>query len=149
VLIDHNPEVEEDQRETTLNAFIGSYVVGSSVKQSAEAVLVLAGAPYNEKDAGKLNTGLKTIVEQFDKAGPLLVAAKSTAGDGNLVGAVRGDSTMSKTVSTVDNGGSPQGRVGALLGLADQIESKAPGHYGVSGQNGLIPKAPAGAKNGS
>ncbi|GAA0910176.1 copper transporter [Virgisporangium ochraceum] len=149
VLVDRTPAVTQEQRTKTLTAFTGSYLVGATVKEPAEAVLVLAGAPYKEKDAGKLNAGLKTIVEQFDKAGPLLVAAESTAGDGNLVGAVRGDSTLSKPVSTVDNAGSPQGRVGVMLALADQIEGKTPGHYGVSGQNGLVPKAPAGAKNGS
>lgn len=149
VLVDHNPEVAEPDRTKTLNAFLGSYLVGSLVKQPAEAILVLAGPPYNEKDAGKFNTGLKTIVEQFDKAGPIVVAAQSTAGDGNLVGAVRGDSDLSKPVSTVDNAGTPQGRAAVLLALADQVESKTAGHYGVSGQNGLMPKAPAGTRNGS
>jgi hypothetical protein len=149
VLVDRTPAVTPEQRTKTLTAFTGSYLVGAAVKEPAEAVLVLAGAPYKEKDAGKLNAALKTVVEQFDKAGPLLVAAESTAGDGNLVGAVRGDSNLSKPVSTVDNAGSPQGRASVLLALADQLESKTPGHYGVSGQQGLMPKAPAVAKNGS
>jgi hypothetical protein len=149
VLVDHNPEIAETDRTQTLSSFLGSYVVGSPIKQSAEAILVLAGPPYNEKDAGKLNNGLKTIVTQFDKAGPIVVAAESSAGDGNLVGAVRGDSDLSKQASTVNNAGTPQGRAAVLLALADQVESKAAGHYGVSSQNGLMPKAPAGAKNGS
>jgi hypothetical protein len=149
VLVDHTPAVTPDQRTKTLTAFTGSYLVGAPVKEPAEAVVVLAGDPYNEKDAGRLNAGLKTIVEQFDKAGPLLVAGESTAGDGNLVAAVRGDSDLSKAVSTVDNAGTPQGRAAVVLALADQVENKTPGHYGVSGQNGLIPKAPAGTKNGS
>lgn len=149
VLVDHNPAVTPEQRTRTLTAFTGSYLVGAPVKEPAEAVLVLAGAPYNEKDADKLNAGLKTIVEQFDRAGPLVVAAQSAAGDGNLVAAVRGDSTLSKPVSTVDNAGTPQGRAAVLLALADQSEGKPAGHYGVSGQNGLVPKAPVGNKNGS
>jgi hypothetical protein len=148
VLVDHTPQVKTEQRELTLAAFTGLYIVGSSVKDTAEAVVVLGGPPYNEKDAGKLNAGLKTIVEQFDKAGPIVVAAESTAGDGNLVGAVRGESNL-KTASTVDNAGSPQGRAAVLLALADQVENKAPGNYGVSGQS-LLPKvAAAGAKSGS
>lgn len=149
VLVDHNPQVAETDRTKTLDAFLGSYLVGSRVKQSSEAILVLAGDPYNEKGAGKLNAGLKTIVEQFDRAGPIVVAAESTAGDGNLVGAVRDDSLLSKSVSTVDNAGAPAGRVAVLLALADQVESKAPGHYGLSGENGPMPKAPAVARNGS
>ena len=149
VLVDHNPEVGESDRTMTLNTFLGSYVVGSAVKQPAEAILVLAGDPYNEKGGGKLNAGLKTIVEQFDRAGPIVVAAESTAGDGNLVGAVRDDSILSKPVSTVDNAGTPWGRTAILLALADQLENKPAGHYGVSGENGLVPKAPAAARNGS
>jgi hypothetical protein len=148
VLVDHTPRIDTRPREETLGSFTGSYIVGSSVKDTAEAVLVLAGAPYNEKDANKLNAGLKTVVEQFDKAGPVVVGAESTAGDGNLVAAVRGDSNL-KTASTVDNAGSPQGRVALLMALADQIEGKPAGSYGVSGQNGLVPKAPTVAKNGS
>ncbi len=139
VLVDHDPDVAETDRARTLDAFLGSYLVRSPVTQSAEAILVLAGNPYNEKNAGRLNAGLKTIVEQFDRAGPVVVAAESTAGDGNLVGAVREDPLLSRPVSTVDNAGTPQGRVAVLLALADQVESKAPGHYGISGQNDLIP----------
>jgi hypothetical protein len=149
VLVDHTPAVTPEQRTKTLTAFTGSYLVGAPVKEPAEAVLVLSGAPYNEKDAGKLNAALKTIVEQFDKAGPLLVAAQSTAGDGNLVGAVRGDSNLTKTVTTVDNAGTPQGRAAVLLALADQVEGKPAGQYGVSGKDNLLPKAPVGTKNGS
>lgn len=149
VLVDHDPAVTPEQRTKTLTAFTGSYLVGAAVKGPAEAVLVLAGPPYNEKDSGKLNTGLKTIVEQFDKAGPLLLVGESTAGDGNLVGAVRNDSDLSKTISTVDNAGTPQGRAAVLLALADQVESKPAGHYGVSGKDNLLPKAPVGTKNGS
>ena len=81
--------------------------------------------------------------------GPIVVAGESTAGAGNLVGTVRGDSALSKPVSTVDNAGSPQGRAAVLLALAEQLEGKS-GHYGVAGgSTSLLPKTVVGARNGS
>jgi hypothetical protein len=147
VLMDRDPPV--DARAVLTAYKDGAYLIGSDVTGPAEAVVVLAGAPYTEKDADKLNGALKTFVEQFDKSGPVVVAGESTAGAGNLVGAVRGDSELSKPVSTVDSAGSPQGRAAVLLALADQLEGRA-GHYGVGGgATSLLPKAPAGTRNGS
>jgi hypothetical protein len=149
VLVDREPAVTPEDRLEALTAFLSSsYVISGEIKNTAEAVVVLSGAPYNEKDASKFNAGLKTVVEQFDKAGPLVVGAQSTAGDGNLVTTVRGDSALSKQVSTVDNAGSPQGRAAVLLSLADQLEGKS-GAYGIGGGvNGMIPKTVV-ARNGS
>jgi hypothetical protein len=150
VLMDHDPPVEGNSLLTALTAYKeGSYLIGSDVTGPAEAVVVLAGDPYTEKDSDKLNGALKTFVEQFDKTSPIVVAAASTAGAGNLVATVRGDSNLSKPVSTVDNGGSPQGRAAVLLALAEQVEGRS-GHYGVGGgSTSLLPKTPVGARNGS
>jgi hypothetical protein len=147
VLMDHDPPIDW---HAVLTAYKdGSYLIGSDVTGPAEAVVVLAGDPYTEKDSDKLNGALKTFVEQFDKAGPIVVAGESTAGGGNLVGTVRGDSALSKPVSTVNNAGSPQGRAAVLLALAEQLEGRS-GHYGIGdGSTSLLPKAPAGTRNGS
>jgi hypothetical protein len=147
VLMDHDPAFDAGPVLTAYKE--ASYLIGSDVSGPAQAVVVLAGPPYTEKDADKLNVGLKTLVEQFDKAAPIVVAGESTAGAGNLVGTVRGDSALSKPVSTVDNAGSPQGRAAVLLALAEQLEGKA-GHYGVAGgSTSLLPKTVVGARNGS
>jgi hypothetical protein len=148
-LMDRDPAVDQLDRRKVVSAYKEqSYVITADITEPAEAVVVLAGAPYTEKDADKLNSALKTFVEQFDKTSPIVVAAESTAGAGNLVATVRGDSNLSKPVSTVDNGGSPQGRAAVLLALAEQVEGR-PGHYGVGGgSTSLLPK-PVGARNGS
>jgi hypothetical protein len=150
MLIDRDPPVKSEDRGMVTTGYKDqAYVIGSEVTEPAEAVVVLAGAPYTEKDADKLNGGLKTFVEQFDKVAPIVVAGESTAGAGNLVGTVRGDSALSKPVSTVDNAGSPQGRAAVLLALAEQLEGRA-GHYGVAGGSAsLLPKTVVGARNGS
>jgi hypothetical protein len=149
-LVDRTPEMAPDDRRKVISAYKdASYLIlGPDVSGPAEAVVVLSGAPYTEKDAAKLNSALKTLVDQFDKAAPIVVGAQSTAGEGNLVGLVRGDSALAKPVSTVDNAGSPQGRVAVLLALAEQIEGRS-GHYGIgNGATTLIPKTVA-ARNGS
>jgi hypothetical protein len=149
-LMDRDPPVDPLDRRKVVAAYKEqAYVIAAEITEPAEAVVVLAGAPYTEKDADKLNSALKTFVEQFDKTSPIVVAAESTAGAGNLVATVRGDSNLSKPVSTVDNGGSPQGRAAVLLALAEQVEGRS-GHYGVGGgATSLLPKSPTGARNGS
>jgi hypothetical protein len=154
-LVDRSPPMSADDRRKVITAYRDAgYLIPSpeviAAAEAAETVLLLTGAPYAEKDASRLNGALKFVVEQFDKSGPLVVAGSSTGGDGNLVVQVRGDSTLSKQVSTVDNAASPQGRAAALLALADQMKGTT-GHYGVgSGASGLLPKdAGVRPRNGS
>jgi hypothetical protein len=144
-LVDRPQPVGTDDRRKVIAAYkdAGYLIPSSEVTGPAEAVVLLTGAPYAEKDAARLNGGLKTLVEQFDRAGVLLVAGSGTGGDGNLIAAVRGDSTLTKQVSTVDNVSSPQGRAAALLALLEQLGGKA-GHYGIgAGATALLPKLPA------
>jgi hypothetical protein len=150
VLLDRQAPVSADDRRKVITAYreAGYLIPTADLTGSAEAVLLLTGAPYAEKDADRLNGALKTLVEQFDRAGPLVVAGGSTGGDGNLIVAVRGDATLSKQVSTVDNAATPQGRASTLLALLEQFGGKT-GHYGVGGgATALLPKAP-GARDGS
>lgn len=151
LVVDRTPAVDALKRTEAMSAFRDSgYLLGAEPTGPAEAIVVVAGAPYNEKDSDKLNDALSTVVEQFDRTAPLVVAAESTAGQGNLVGLVRADSALGKQVSTVDNAGSPQGRVALLLALADQIEGKPAAPYGVGDGATLLPKTVADrAKNGS
>jgi hypothetical protein len=140
-LLDRNPAVSPEDRRKVIAAYkdAGYLSLNPDVSGPAEAVVVLAGAPYADKDAAKLNAGLKTVVEQFDKPGPIVVGASSTGGDGNLVAALRDDGALGKLVSTVDNISSPQGQAAAVLALVEQVGGKA-GHYGHGdGASGLLP----------
>jgi hypothetical protein len=83
-------------------------VDGGKVSGPAEAVVVVAAGPYKDRDAAGKNQAVVTVVEQFDKAGAIVVAG-TDAGDGNVISAVRGDPALSKTISTVDNVPTSQG----------------------------------------
>ena len=98
------------------------------------------------------NQNVVTMVEQFanvspTKSGttptptPIVVAATGAAGPGNVISAVRGDPTMSKSVATVDNVSTPDGQVAVPLAVAEYLTSTKPGHYGVAaGATAMLPK---------
>lgn len=147
-LMDREPALPDPDRVKVISAYkdAGYLVVTPGITGPAEAVLLLTGKPYTDKDASKLNGAVKVLVEQFDKAGRLVVAGSGTGGTGNLIAAVRDDATLGKQVSTVDNVASPQGRAAATLALVEQLEGRS-GHYGVDGDS-LLPKTAA-TRNGS
>ncbi len=62
-----------------------------------------------------------TMIDQFDKPGPIVVGAPGNGRQGNVISAVTGDAALSKTVSTVDNVDTPQGRIAAMLALNEQM----------------------------
>lgn len=152
VLLDRNPPVTPEDRRKVVAAYQheGYLTLSPDLSGPAEAVVVLAGNPYADKDAAKLNAGLKTLVEQLDKAGPIVVGASATGGDGNLIAAVRDDGTLAKQVSTVDYIASPQGQAAAVLALVEQLGGHA-GQYGLGGgaTGGRMPTKVAGARSGT
>jgi hypothetical protein len=110
----------------------------------AEAVVLVAGAPTAGKDAKDKATATQVIVNRFELAGKLVVAGLSATG---LVQAVRGDTALSKSVSTVDNAITAQGQVTTVLTLVDQLAGRV-GHYGIGdGVTALLPRSAA--QNGS
>jgi len=118
----------------------------------ADAVILIAAGPYNDSTADLKNQNVVTMVEQFanvspTKSGttptptPIVVAATGAAGPGNVISAVRGDPTMSKSVATVDNVSTPDGQVAVPLAVAEYLTSTKPGHYGVAaGATAMLPK---------
>jgi hypothetical protein len=151
VLMDRPQAIPDDQRRTVLSAYTqgGWIVVTGDPAGPAEAVVVLTGAPYVDKDATKRNAAVVTVVDAFDKAGPLVVGSDGTGTDGNTVAAVRKDPALAKTISTVDNASTPQGRVVLTLALAEQLEGRA-GQYGIrDGATALMPKLAVAKTSGS
>ncbi|WP_213455313.1 copper transporter [Rhizomonospora bruguierae] len=115
-------------------------VTGAKVGGPAEAVVIVGSGPYKDRDAGGKNEAVVTLVEQFDKAGPVVVAG-TDGGEGNVISAVRGDPALSKTISTVDNVPTSQGRVVTVMAITEQLVQKKVGHYGAgSGATALMPK---------
>jgi hypothetical protein len=154
VLVDRKPgqpPVPEDQRRTVLSAYAqGGWIITTGDPTGpAEAIVLLTGAPYVDHDAAKRNTAVVTMADQFDKAGPLVVGSDGVGTDGNALTAVRRDPVLTKTISTVDNIATPQGRVVVALALAEQIANGS-GHYGIGdGATALMPKPATGKPSGS
>jgi hypothetical protein len=145
VLINHQPVVQPAARTTVLSAYEDQHMitVTGDIKTSADAVMLLATPPYTDQDAAAENQNTVTMIDQFDGPGPIVVGANGSAGQGNVIGAVTGDASLSKTVSTVDNINTPQGQIAAALALTEQIDYGKTGHYGVaSSATSLLPTLP-------
>lgn len=143
VLLTHAPPVPADSVQSVLTAYSQERFITLTrpITTPATAMVFLSAAPYTDREAAQRNTKVVTAVEQFDKAGPVVVAADADSGDGNAITALRGDPALSKTVSTVDNVATVQGQVVSALACAEQIGGHV-GHYGVGGgAASLMPKA--------
>lgn len=155
VLLDRVPQVSQDARDSVISAYEhgtqehGKYiVVPGGVTGPAEAVVVVAGSPYVDRDAAKKNAAVVTMVTGLDQKVPIVVAGNGTSGDGNVVAQVRGDATLNRNVSTVDNVSTEMGRLVTSLALVEQLDGHS-GHYGIdAGANALLPKPTASTRNG-
>jgi len=139
-----------DGMRTVLTAYgsQGYIAVSGDITGPAEAVVFLSGQAYVGDEATKRNAAMLTVVDRFDQAGKIVVAGLGDGSDGNAVRAVRDDPALTRTVSTMDNLTTAQGRVSTVLALVDQIEGKV-GHYGNgAGATALLPK-PTSARDGS
>jgi hypothetical protein len=143
--------IPEDERRKVLSAYTagGWIMTNGSPAGPAEAVVLLTGAPYVDHDATKRNAAVVNMVDQFAHAGHLIVASDGVGAEGNAITAVRRDPVLTKTISTVDNVATPQGRVITALALAEQVGGGS-GHYGIGdGATSLIPKPTASKTSGS
>jgi hypothetical protein len=142
VLLDRVPLVSAGDLGEVVAAYesAGYISVDDKVSGPAELVVIVAGLPYTDREGAEKNKAAVTLATQFDKAGKIVIAGSGVAGDGNIVSAVRGDPTLSKTISTIDNAGTSQGQLVAALAAAEQLTGEA-GQYGVgAGAESLMPK---------
>ena len=140
---DGSPVTEQD-RQAVLDAYgnAGYATVNGKISGPAEAVVLVSGQPYVDRDSAQKDQAVVTMAEQFDKAAPLVVAGSGTSA-GNLVAAVRDDPALAKTISTVDNANTVQGQVVTALAAVEQIVSNQAGQYGPgAGATSLLPKQP-------
>jgi len=145
VLLTHSPVVPSAEIGSVLTAFqkAGYLSTDSKVIEAAEAVVMVSGMPYTDTAAPDKNNNVQTIVTQFDKPGPIVVAGV-LGGDGNVITGVREDPALVKTVSTVDDASTQQGQVVTALAAWEQLVQGKTGQYGVgSGATSLMPKYPA------
>jgi hypothetical protein len=127
----------------TLYSNDGYVTVADKISGPAEAVVVVSGQPYIDRDATKKDNSVVSLVVQLDKAAAVVVAGVGSAG-GNVVAKVRADPTLSQTISTVDNANTTQGQVVSALVTIQQVTLKKAGQYGLGAgaSGGLMPKSP-------
>ncbi|MDT0532107.1 copper transporter [Micromonospora sp. DSM 115977] len=135
--------VTEADRRAVLAAYINANYLTTEepVTASAEAVILVSGQPYVDKDSAKKDESVLKVAEQFDQAGTLVVGGNGSAG-GNLVAAVRSDPVLVQTISTVDNANTVQGQLVTALALVQQVTEKKAGQYGVADNATLLPRLP-------
>ncbi|MFC4147225.1 copper transporter [Micromonospora mangrovi] len=148
VLLDRpagSPPVTDADRKAVLSAYStsGYLTAEDKVTTSAEAVVLVSGQPYVDKDSAKEDESVVKVAEQFDRAGGAIVVAGNGSAGGNVVAVVRGDPVLSQSISTVDNANTVQGQLVTALALVQQLTEKKAGQYGV-GDNAaaLLPKLP-------
>ena len=141
VLMDRAPAVSAADLRAVLTAYRTDGYIGfpREITATAEAVVLVSGPPVTGEEATRKNAAALTLVDQFDNAGNIVVAASADAGDGNVIAELRGDPQLSKNVSTVDNVSTPQGRLVTAWAVADQIAGRV-GHYGIGTGATLLPK---------
>lgn len=144
VLLDRTPAVSDADRRAVLAAYTnaGYLTTANPVAGPAEAVVLVSGQPYVDKESGRKDESVVKIAEQFDRTGAIVVGGNGWEG-GNVVAQVRADPVLAQTISTVDNGNTVQGQFVVVLALAEQLEQKKAGHYGVGGNAAsLVPRLP-------
>jgi hypothetical protein len=146
--------VDEGEAQAVLSAFEEADLVSFRAEPGAEngltpatVVLVLAPpGPGKESPAEQERLGaMLALADTFDDRSRGLVVAgpAPSALEGGLVRAVRGRSTLTADVSSVDNADRGIGRVSAVLALAEQVRGRA-GQYGAGpGSSDPLPAAAA------
>jgi hypothetical protein len=117
-------------RSTVVSGFatIGALTVDRPVTGAAQAVVVVTG-PAQESKKGEPPSVMPSVLVQFAKVSPHLVVAGPTATQGSLVAGVRGDSTLTDAVSTVDGVSLAEGRAVAVMAVVEEFAGRN-GHYG-------------------
>jgi hypothetical protein len=126
-----------------LNALDAVTVEGSTVAAADVAVVLTAGA-FEGEDAGERNGALTDLLTALDTVGSGVVVAgdAASAGENGLVGAVRGDPSLSAAISTVDNAPTAGGRLSIVLALVAEGDGTS-GNYGIGEDTQPVPPVPA------
>jgi hypothetical protein len=141
VLVENPVTVSAANRTTILTAYAGLVSVQGDLAAPAAALVVVTGPPSADADADARNVAVLSTLRAFDGVARYLVAAAPSAGGaGNPVAAVRDDSELAKTISTVDGVSLAEGQVVTAMALAEQFSGRT-GHYGTG--NGATARVPS------
>jgi hypothetical protein len=134
----HGAPTSPATRSSVLGGFheIGVLTVDRPVTAPADLVVVIAGGgAHRPSPAGR--AAAVPLVTQLHRSFAGVVVA-GPAADSDLVGAVRADAHLAKSVSTVDNLDTSAGQVGTVLALAGERTGKV-GAYGTGDGATLVP----------
>jgi len=114
----------------------------TAVAPADHAVVLTAGA-FSGDDAEERNTTVAELVAALDAAGSGAVVAGDfgAAAENGLVGVIRGDPTLSASVSTVDNAATSAGQISTVLALAAEADGVS-GQYGTGEDAQPVPPVP-------
>ncbi|GIM87479.1 copper transporter [Salinispora arenicola] len=140
---DATPISEADRRAVLAAYTNANYLTTSDrLTASAEAVVIVSGQPYIDKDSAAKDESVVKVAEQFHRTGATVVAGNGSEG-GNVVAFVRGDAVLAGSISTVDNANTVQGQLVTALTLVQQVNENKAGHYGVGDDAAsLLPRLP-------
>jgi len=111
---------------------------------TADVAVLMTAQPLTGSANKPRNAAMLGFVSEFDKLGRATVLAGDTVkGDGNIMGAVRGDDAIAKRLSTVDDVNLAAGQVAVVLALAAEVKGVS-GQYGIgSGATSRVPPLPS------
>lgn len=136
--------ISEADRRAVLAAYTNANYLTTSERltASAEAVVIVSGQPYIDKDSAKKDESVVKVAKEFNQTGATVVAGNGSEG-GNVVAFVRGDAVLAGSISTVDNANTVQGQLVTALTLVQQVNENKAGHYGVGDDAAsLLPRLP-------
>jgi Copper transport outer membrane protein, MctB len=137
-------ETVDDNATMVLSGLTGSKLFGfkPAPKDRASLVVVIAGKPPTPRPENSAYADAVDLVEGLDgsSAGVVLAGTPESAASGGLVKAMRGDSSATKAVSSVDVANLPSGQATIVFGLVEQTEGKAGQYGGVEAKDGVAPK---------
>ncbi|CAM3112704.1 copper transporter [Stackebrandtia soli] len=142
VLLENDAEITTNDRKALLTALAELQLVSYEAipTKTATAVVIVAGKPFSDATAPEKNANVVTFADQFALAGPTVLAAPTTVGEGNPVVTVIADPDLTTKLSTVDNVSRPEGQLATVLALVERIGGDA-GHYGTGDEaTSLVPQ---------
>jgi len=131
----NKPQTSADETSAALSGLMqGGFVKPSQGIQPAQLAIVLTGGAAHGDGAGDRAATVARFATQVDRsgAGTVLAGGAGSADGTGAIGVVRADTAATSILSTVDNVGTPAGRVVTVLALREQLEDRS-GRYGDAG----------------
>ncbi|HEY2043524.1 MAG TPA: copper transporter [Jatrophihabitans sp.] len=139
VLFGHGQATDLTQVLTGFETLNMAKAEGGVASSGKLLMIVAPGSQPSADGAGKMM--MSTAVQLATSGGATMVVGDATSAAANgLIGLVRADAHAKETVTTVDNGSTPLGQVGAIL-AGQQLLTGHKGQFGsAAGADSLLPQ---------